>query len=94
MFIKWLSLIVFAVAVAAGLLVFRQQQIDAMHVMTRQHARMHSQQQALWMLQSDIASNLQPDSLREALERAQLELEPDVADPPAGLRQPARLVAR
>ncbi|MEX0655683.1 MAG: hypothetical protein WD534_16420 [Phycisphaeraceae bacterium] len=81
MYPKLFVAIVFAVVIGAVLLGMRQQRLEAMHEMVRMHREMDAIRQQTWDLQVRIAGELEPELLREAVERANLTLEP--ATPPA-----------
>lgn len=80
MFVKLLTVVVFATALAAALLSVRQQRLQAMHEMAQHHRQIDAARQATWDTQVKIAQRLRPGELREALERARLALEPVVPE--------------
>ncbi|MFA9478355.1 hypothetical protein ACERK3_08605 [Phycisphaerales bacterium AB-hyl4] len=81
MFPKLFVAIVFAAAIGAVLLGLRQHRLEMMHDMVRVHREMDAVRQQTWDLQVRIAERLEPEALRDAVERADLSLEPAV--PPA-----------
>lgn len=85
MFPKLFVAIVFAAAVGAALLGLRQHRLELMHDMVRVHREMDAVRQQTWDVQVRIAEQLEPEALRQAIEQADLSLEP--AAPPALLPQ-------
>lgn len=73
---KALFTIISLVVIAAVLLTMRQQRFEAMHEMAQLHRRMNVDRHALWNLQTDISRHLEPDTLRAAMARARLTVEP------------------
>ena len=76
MYAKVLVLIVCITFVALLLLAMRQQRVEAMHEMVTLHRQINQHRQTLWHWQSKIADTTDPTSLREAIARAGLALEP------------------
>ena len=82
MFTKLLAVIVFVTAVGAALLALRQQRLESMHDMATLHGQMDQDRQATWDCQVRLAEAVEPARLREAIERAQLKLQPLPPDDP------------
>ncbi len=76
MYAKVLALIVFATIVALLLLAMRQQRVEAMHQIVNLHRQIEQDRHALWRWQSRIADSTNPVSLRQAIDRTSLDLEP------------------
>lgn len=89
MYPKLFVAIVFAVGIGAVLLGLRQQRLETMHDMVRMHREMDAVHQQTWDMQVRIANQLEPEMLREAVEQAQLTLEP-VAPPAMAVPVPVR----
>ncbi|HBS29183.1 MAG TPA: hypothetical protein DEB06_06960 [Phycisphaerales bacterium] len=62
---KVVTLILATALTAAGLLVVRQQRLQAVYEMTRAIDRAAQDERATWRLRADIARRITPDSLRE-----------------------------
>lgn len=75
-FTKALAIIAVATVIAVLLLGFRQQRLASMNEMARLHAQMNHSRHAMWDSQVRIADQLDPVRLTQAIERAQLQLEP------------------
>ena len=73
---KLLTLIVFIIAIGAALLGMRQYRLNIQGDMTRLHHEMNQSRKELWDMQVRIARQTEPQALRQAVQRAQLELEP------------------
>lgn len=80
MFAKLFVAILFATVIGSALLDMRQQRLETMHAMVRLHREMDDVRQKTWDLQVRIAGHTEPEKLREAVEQADLSLEP--ASPP------------
>jgi len=93
MFPKVLFAIAAAALIGAGLLSLRHQRLAMMHEMTELHRQMDRTRRQTWDLQTRIAEASSPATLRRAIERAGLELEPvaprDLRRPVAGRGGPA-----
>ena len=76
MFLKMLAVILSATLLGAMLLDMRQQRLEAMHEMAELHSRISQLRTSMWNLQGRIASKVEPQQLRAAIERAGLNLEP------------------
>jgi cell division protein FtsL len=76
MYAKVLVLIAITTVVAMLLLAMRQQRVEAMHGMVSQHRQINENRQMLWEWQSRIAGTTNPVTLRQALKRTGLALEP------------------
>lgn len=74
MFARLLFVIVALTALAAALLVLRQQRFEAMHEMAVLHRQVDGHRVALWRQQSRIAADLEPARLRSAIVETQLPL--------------------
>jgi hypothetical protein len=73
---KLLTLVVFIIAVGAGLLGMRQYRLSLQHEMTNLHAQMNESRKAIWRRQVDIARRTEPEALRRAIKEVELQLEP------------------
>jgi hypothetical protein len=80
---KYLALIVFGVVVGATAMSIRQHRLETSHEMVRLFRQINQHRQSLWALQARIANNIDPTSLHQAIERAQLDLEPWTTPPEA-----------
>ncbi|MFO0874920.1 MAG: hypothetical protein U0575_13250 [Phycisphaerales bacterium] len=69
MFGKLALVILVLGALAAALLVDRQQRIDLAAEMSRTHGRLRQHEQALWRLRGDVAHRTRPAEIRAAIER-------------------------
>lgn len=78
MFAKLLTALVLAVIVGAAVFNLRQQRLELMHEITVLHRQMNQDRQATWDTQVRIASQTNPQALRDALTRAGLTMEPAV----------------
>ena len=76
MFAKMFAVILSVVLLGMVLLNLRQQRLDAMHDMASLHQRVNQLRTAMWDSQTRIAEQMQPTRLRQAIQRAGLELEP------------------
>ncbi len=76
MYPKLLALVVFGALVALGILVMRQQRLEAMHQIVRSHSQINHDRQAIWDYQVRIASKLDPESLAKAALRQGIKLRP------------------
>ncbi len=94
MFSKLVVILVAAVAIGAAQLDLRHQRLEAMHDMAQLHVGMDAARRQMWDLQVRIASHTQPDTLREAIARARLDLQPidptPVPSPPAVAHRDSR----
>jgi cell division protein FtsL len=78
MFAKLLTALVFTVVIGACIFNLRQQRLELMHEVTGLHRQMNRDRQATWDKQVRIAELTQPETLRQALQRAGMEMEPAV----------------
>lgn len=76
MYAKMLLLIAITTVVAMMLLAIRQQRVEAMHGMVSLHREINENRQLLWEWQSRIADTTTPATLRKAIKRTGLALEP------------------
>lgn len=88
MYAKLFIAVLAITVLGAALLGLRQQRLQTMHEMAELHADMDRARRDTWNLQVEIGEKIEPDRLREAIERNQLVLEPstrssDSAEPPA-----------
>ena len=84
MTIRLLTVVIMTAAIGAGLLGLRQQQNNDRHTIAAIHASMRKDREAIKDIQIRIAEQTQPETLRRAIERAGLRLEPiGVAPAPA-----------
>lgn len=88
MYAKLFIAVLATVVLGAALLGLRQQRLQTMHEMAELHADMDRARRATWDLQVRIGEKIEPDRLREAIERNQLVMEPSTranepAPPPA-----------
>ncbi|MDX1564965.1 MAG: hypothetical protein R3236_06140 [Phycisphaeraceae bacterium] len=93
MFAKLTTLTVLMFAVAAGLLLLRQDRLSRSHVSATLHAEVQQARQRLWRAQAVSASLCPPDKLRQRIETAGLVLEPWTVPPSPGVEQ-VRVVRR
>lgn len=83
MTLRYLAVVVLLSAVGAGLLGLRQQQLNDKHAMAESHAQMKDAREQIKDLQVRIAKMTRPEALNEAIERAQLQVEPISTRPAA-----------
>ena len=76
MYLKVIAAIVSATLLGAILLSLRQHRLEAMHEITALHSRVSQIRQSTWDRQVHIAHRLEPSRLRDAIARAELDLEP------------------
>lgn len=76
MTLRYLAVVVLLSAVGAGLLGLRQQQLNDKHAMAQSHAEMKEAREHIKDLQVRIAKMTRPEALNEAIERAELQVEP------------------
>jgi hypothetical protein len=69
MFAKMLAVILSCGAIAASLLICRQERIDTHSEITRTHHRIIQHERALWDLRSEIAGQCRPERIREMMEQ-------------------------
>lgn len=84
MTLRLLFVVLGLVAIGAGLLGLRQEQINDRHTIAATHAAMRDDREAIKDMQIRIAEQTKPEALREAIDRAELRLEPigeNSADP-------------
>jgi hypothetical protein len=78
MFPKLAVSLIVAAAIGAALLGLRQQRVQTVSHMAALHAKMNGTRQSMWDTQVRIAQHANPQRLREALQRAGVEVEPIV----------------
>jgi|GEM_PF-3198204 len=76
MYAKLLTMTILLGAIAAGLLVLRQQRAQQVYDLTVQRKTAQELRQDIWRHQSDVAGLLTPRQLNERILIAQLQLEP------------------
>lgn len=76
MLAKLIMVVVFAAAIGAVLLGLRQQRLQMSHEMAKMHAKINKARQETWDMQVRISERMEPEALKEAIERAKLDLEP------------------
>ncbi|MBX2851311.1 MAG: hypothetical protein KTR15_06160 [Phycisphaeraceae bacterium] len=76
MTLRYLAVVALLSAVGAGLLGLRQQELNDKHAMAESHARMKEAREHIKDLQVRIAKMTRPEALNEAIERAELQVEP------------------
>ena len=76
MTLRYLAVVVLLSAVGAGLLGLRQQQLNDKHAMAQSHAEMKDAREHIKDLQVRIAKMTRPEALKDAIERADLRVEP------------------
>ena len=87
MYAKLFIAVLATVVLGAALLGLRQQRLQTMHEMAELHADMDKARRDTWDLQVRIGEQIEPERLREAIERNQLVMEPstratEAAPPP------------
>lgn len=83
MTLRYLAVVVLLSAVGAGVLGLRQQQLNDKHAMAESHAAMKEAREHIKDLQVRIAKMTRPEALNEAIERAELQVEPISSRPAA-----------
>lgn len=83
MTLRYLAVVALLSAVGAGLLGMRQQQLNDKHAMAVSHAEMKESREHIKDLQVRIAKLTRPEALYEAIERADLRVEPISRHPKA-----------
>ncbi|MEO0474687.1 MAG: hypothetical protein AAF085_01780 [Planctomycetota bacterium] len=76
MTLRYLAVVVLLSAVGAGVLGLRQQQLNDKHAIAKSHAEMKEAREHIKDLQVRIAKMTRPEALNEAMERAELNVEP------------------
>jgi len=76
MTLRYLAVVVLLTAVGAGVLGLRQQQLNDKHAMAESHAQMKEAREHIKDLQVRIAKMTRPEALKEAIERADITVEP------------------
>ena len=76
MTLRYLAAVILLSAIGAGLLGLRQQQLNDKHAMAQSHAEMKNDRETIKDLQVRIAKLTRPEALRDAIERARLEMQP------------------
>ncbi len=79
MFAKLAIVLIAAAAIGAVLLGLRQQRVQTVGRMAAMHAQMNRTRQSMWDTQVRIAQHANPSQLKDALQRAGLQVEPMVA---------------
>lgn len=74
--LRYLAAVILLSAIGAGLLGLRQQQLNDKHSMAQSHAEMKNDRETIKDLQVRIAKLTRPEALRDAIERARLEMQP------------------
>jgi hypothetical protein len=69
MFPKLLAIVLCLGATGAGLLVIRQQRIEACHEMVMIHNRLNDHERTLWRLESEISQRCRPDAIRASMKK-------------------------
>ena len=69
MFPKLMAIILCLGATGAGLLVIRQQRIEACHEMVMIHNRLNEHERTLWRLESEISQRCRPDAIRASMKK-------------------------
>ena len=91
MFVRLFFVIAASAAIAAGLLMVRQQQLETMHETAKLYDQIRRSREATWDLQVRIAQRAEPVELRDTLSRSELALEP-TTPVDAEVRESVRLV--
>ena len=78
MFAKLMFLLVVSTVIAAGLLAMRQHRYEIANQMILRHREMDQTRRELWGLQTELPTPGRPQSLGEAVAKANLALEPVV----------------
>jgi len=76
MMLRYLTAVIALVAVGAGLLGLRMQQLNHRHELAVLHSQMRKDREQIQELQVRIARQTSEESLREAIRRLDLQLEP------------------
>jgi len=76
MTLRYLAAVILLSAIGAGLLGLRQQQLNDKHAMAQSHAQMKDDRELIKDLQVRIARLTRPEALRDAIERARLDMQP------------------
>ncbi len=84
MFAKLIVLTGLMFAVAAGLLLLRQDRLGLAHEAANLHAQVQQKRQRVWEAQAVSAALLPPDKLRSRIETVGLRLEPWMVPQPVG----------
>ncbi len=92
MYAKLFVTVLAATALGAGLLGLRQQRLQTMHEMAELHADMDRPRRDTWDLQIEIGEKIEPDRLREAIDRNQLVMEPSTRAPDSADLPPSQFV--
>ena len=91
MYAKLFVTVLAATALGAAVLGLRQQRLQTMHEMAELHADMDRTRRETWNLQIQIGERVEPDRLREAIDRNQLVMEPSTRAAEPSL-QPSQFV--
>jgi len=83
MFAKLLTCMAGLVIIGATLLGLRQYRQTLRHDMATMHREMNEARKDVWRLHVRIAERIEPGRLKDAIERADLELEPVAATQPS-----------
>jgi len=73
MLAKVLAILISAAAIAAALLVNRQQRIDTFHDISSAHQRMIDHQRDLWQLRCEVAHACRPAEVRIAMNQLDMQ---------------------
>lgn len=76
MTLRYLAVVILLSTVGAGLLGLRQQQLNDKHAMAESHAEMKEAREHIKDLQVRIAKMTRPEALKDAIDRADLQVEP------------------
>ena len=76
MTLRYLAVVVLLSAIGAGLLGLRQQQLNDKHAMAASHAQMKDAREHIKDLQVRIAKMTRPEALKDAIDRADIRVEP------------------
>lgn len=78
---RYLAVVLLLAAIGAGLLGMRQQQLNDKHAIAEHHGQMKSDREQIKDLQVRIARKTTPEALQQAIDQAQLQLEPITREP-------------
>lgn len=76
MFARLMVVLLVAAALAVALLGLRQQRLEIAHDIARSTRRIEQTRLQLWNLQAQVSNRVQPLALTEAIDRAQLKMQP------------------
>ena len=92
MTLRYLAVVVLLSAVGAGVLGLRQRQLNDKHAMAESHAEMKEAREHIKDLQVRIAKMTRPEALKDAIDRADLQVEPISQRPAAGEAEEPELI--